>query len=103
MRALAALRQPDRDRQRLSVTEVLPALRHLEAQVRGRLYAAGYIAYEAAPAFDTALQVRSGSSLPLLWFGLYEHAEADRITCLALPDWSANLDRVTVAAHGHVE
>ena len=44
------------------------------------LYAAGYLAYEAAPAFDSALQVRSPSPLPLLWFGLYPAPET-----LALP------------------
>jgi para-aminobenzoate synthetase / 4-amino-4-deoxychorismate lyase len=59
-----------------SVADVLPSLRHLEEQVRTRrLYAAGYVAYEAAPAFDAALPVRSAPAVPLLWFGLYEHAE----------------------------
>ncbi|CAG0928709.1 para-aminobenzoate synthetase / 4-amino-4-deoxychorismate lyase [Thermoflexales bacterium] len=59
-----------------SLVEVLPALQRLEAQVRTqRLYAAGYLAYEAAPAFDAALRVCSASGLPLLWFGLYKHAE----------------------------
>jgi para-aminobenzoate synthetase/4-amino-4-deoxychorismate lyase len=59
-----------------SVAEVIPALRLIEAQVHTRrLYAAGYLAYEAAPAFDAALHVRSASTLPLLWFGLYEQAE----------------------------
>jgi para-aminobenzoate synthetase / 4-amino-4-deoxychorismate lyase len=60
-----------------SPAEVMPALRHIEAQaLTRRLYAAGYLAYEAAPAFDTALQVRSSSpALPLAWFGLYEQAE----------------------------
>jgi para-aminobenzoate synthetase/4-amino-4-deoxychorismate lyase len=36
------------------------------------LHAAGFIAYEAATAFDWALSVRQPSDLPLLWFGLYE-------------------------------
>jgi para-aminobenzoate synthetase / 4-amino-4-deoxychorismate lyase len=59
-----------------SIAEVLPSLRHLEEQVCSRrLYAAGYLAYESAPAFDAALQVRSASVVPLLWFGLYERAE----------------------------
>ena len=62
-----------------SPAEVLPALRRIEEQVRARqLYAAGYLAYEAAPAFDAALRVRSSSrpeSVPLAWFGLYERAE----------------------------
>jgi para-aminobenzoate synthetase / 4-amino-4-deoxychorismate lyase len=67
-----------------SLAEVLPSLRHLEEQVRTRrLYAAGYVAYEGAPAVDSALHVRSSSAVPLLWFGLYEHAESIE---LPLPD-----------------
>ncbi|HTP09564.1 MAG TPA: aminodeoxychorismate synthase component I [Anaerolineae bacterium] len=59
-----------------SVADVLPSLRRLEEQIRKRrLYAAGYVAYEAAPAFDAALHVRSTSAMPLLWFGLYEQAD----------------------------
>jgi para-aminobenzoate synthetase/4-amino-4-deoxychorismate lyase len=72
-----------------SITEVLPGLRYLEEQVRTRRqYAAGYLAYEAAPAFDVALRVRSASAVPLLWFGLYEHAEP---IDLPVPDQFADL------------
>ena len=52
--------------------QVLPALRQLETAVEAEgLYAAGFISYEAAPAFDSALQVRPDGGFPLLWFGLY--------------------------------
>lgn len=58
------------------LADVRPALEEVEAAVEGRaLYAAGFLAYEAAPAFDPALQVRGGSEVPLLWFGLYDHPE----------------------------
>jgi para-aminobenzoate synthetase/4-amino-4-deoxychorismate lyase len=71
-----------------SLSEILPSLRYLEEQVRARrFYAAGYVAYEAAPAFDTALHVRSSSEMPLLWFGLYTHAEPIE---LPLPDQPAD-------------
>ncbi|MEJ5225182.1 MAG: aminodeoxychorismate synthase component I, partial [Anaerolineales bacterium] len=52
---------------------VLPALRDIEASVETEhLYAAGWIAYEAAPAFDPALTAHPPTGeLPLLWFGLY--------------------------------
>jgi para-aminobenzoate synthetase/4-amino-4-deoxychorismate lyase len=53
--------------------EVLPALREAEALVNAQgLWAAGFISYEAAPAFDSALRVRAMSGFPQLWFGLYE-------------------------------
>lgn len=53
--------------------EVPGLLREIEAAVDGeQLHAAGFISYEAAPAFDPALAVREDSSaFPLLWFGLY--------------------------------
>ncbi len=40
------------------------------------LFAAGMIAYEAAPAFDPALTVRPDGGFPLLWFGLYGQMES---------------------------
>jgi para-aminobenzoate synthetase/4-amino-4-deoxychorismate lyase len=42
-----------------------------EHVAKGR-YAAGYVAYEAAPAFDKALRCHESSALPLVWFGLYD-------------------------------
>ena len=58
------------------VEDVLPRLREIERAVEDRrLHAAGWIAYEAAPAFDPALAVRAPGPLPLLWFGLYESPE----------------------------
>ena len=36
------------------------------------LYAAGFISYEAAPAFDPALCVKELTDFPLAWFGLYQ-------------------------------
>ena len=56
--------------------EILPRLREIEEAVEARkLHAAGWISYEAAPAFDPALVVRPPGPLPLLWFGLYEEPE----------------------------
>jgi para-aminobenzoate synthetase/4-amino-4-deoxychorismate lyase len=56
------------------VEQVIPALREVEAAVSAGLHAAGFIAYEAAPAFDAALSAHPGrSDLPLVWFGFYAH------------------------------
>jgi len=52
------------------IDEVVPALRKVEEAVENGLHAAGFIAYEAAPAFDPAL-VAYPDVTPLLWFGLY--------------------------------
>ncbi len=55
------------------LSQILPLLRAAETAAASRgLYAAGVIAYEAAPAFDPALAVRpTDSKLPLLWLGLF--------------------------------
>src|SRR5205814_840279 len=55
-----------------TVADVIPALRKIEAECAKGLYAAGFIAYEAAPAFDPALRVQADGVFPLVWFGLYE-------------------------------
>ncbi len=55
-----------------SQAEVLPALRRVETRVAAGYEAAGFVAYEAAAAFDVALgKGAPGDPLPLLWFGLY--------------------------------
>jgi para-aminobenzoate synthetase/4-amino-4-deoxychorismate lyase len=59
-----------------SLAEVIPALQQVQAQVaRQGGWAAGLLSYEAAPAFDPALVVRSQpaqEAFPLLWFGLFD-------------------------------
>lgn len=56
-----------------SHAEVRPALRRVERAAAEGLYAVGFVAYEAAPAFDRALAVKQPpNDLPLLWFNLFE-------------------------------
>jgi len=52
--------------------EVLPMLQEAEGS---ELYAAGFVSYEAAPAFDTALQTRKPDTFPLLCLGLFHAPE----------------------------
>lgn len=48
-------------------------MREIEKQVNENgWHAAGFVSYEAAPAFDRAMQVRDAGNFPLLWFGLYD-------------------------------
>ena len=63
--------------------EVMPALQRIEKAVETEdMHAAGWIAYEAAAAFDPALQTRSDSEhFPLLWFALSDQLPA----CNQLP------------------
>lgn len=56
--------------------EVVSILGHIEKEVETKkIYAAGFLAYEAGLAFDPALRFRSGGDFPLLWFGLFRDAE----------------------------
>jgi para-aminobenzoate synthetase/4-amino-4-deoxychorismate lyase len=52
--------------------DVLPMLREIEQAVDvEHLHAAGFISYEAAPAFDAALPAKHDPGFPLLWFALF--------------------------------
>ncbi|MCA1809306.1 MAG: aminodeoxychorismate synthase, component I, partial [Lentisphaerae bacterium] len=51
--------------------EVASNLKAVARGLRRGLYAAGFVSYEAAPAFDDALAVHAPSDVPLSWFGLY--------------------------------
>ena len=54
--------------------QVIPALQLIEAAVnQHHLYAAGFLCYEAAAAYDLAVHDPL-PDVPLLWFGLYEQA-----------------------------
>ncbi len=54
------------------IHQVRQALQDVETLVeQNRWHAAGFVSYEAAPAFDYALQVLKSGDFPLLWFGLY--------------------------------
>jgi para-aminobenzoate synthetase / 4-amino-4-deoxychorismate lyase len=61
-----------------TVPEVPGVLARAEAAAGHGLYVAGFVAYEAGPAFDQALTVRSdppsssAAQLPLAWFGIFD-------------------------------
>ncbi|MFC1552491.1 aminodeoxychorismate synthase component I [Candidatus Latescibacterota bacterium] len=93
-----------------SIGEVLPCLRELEKSVQTEgLYAAGFLSYEAAPAFDDALLAKSPSPFPLLWFGLYPEPEmletipfgnsssynlGELIQSIGIEDYEQTIDRI---------
>ena len=84
---------------------VLDAVHEVEEAVAGGMWAAGFVAYEAAPAFDDALSVRRRpidgpfSGLPLVWFGLFDNAReadpfaprADHPAAYTVSTWSASI------------
>jgi para-aminobenzoate synthetase / 4-amino-4-deoxychorismate lyase len=56
-----------------ALDDVLPVLARVQAAADAGLHAAGFVAYEAAPAFDPAFRTHSPDPrLPLAWFAVYE-------------------------------
>jgi para-aminobenzoate synthetase/4-amino-4-deoxychorismate lyase len=54
------------------IDDVHGALQEIERLIEmNNWHAAGFVSYEAAPAFDSALHVLNTNDFPLLWFGLY--------------------------------
>ena len=56
-----------------SLAEVVPVLRAVQAAAQHGHWCVGHVRYEAAPAFDTALQTHPPTG-PLAWFGVYPQA-----------------------------
>ena len=52
--------------------QVIPAIQRVEDRVeQDGLYAAGFLSYESAPAFDPSHLTKPTTGFPYLWFGLY--------------------------------
>lgn len=57
--------------QTTSLDHVLTCMARVEDYTQTGYYAVGYVAYEAAPAFNAQAQVRAQSTVPLVWFAIY--------------------------------
>lgn len=56
--------------------DVLLAMRQVEAALKAGYYAAGYVSYEAAPAFNKQYKVvETERQKPFVWFGVFEKKE----------------------------
>ncbi len=81
--------------------EVRGALEEVERLVEENgWHAAGFVSYEAAPAFDNALRVSSDGSFPLVWFGLYPAPQVIQtsevfkdLRGLRVLDWRPSVER----------
>ena len=68
------------------------------ARLQGK-HVAGFVAYEAAAAFDPALETFPADGFPLAWFGMYDapqrlaHLPASTEHCPTTLDWQADTDR----------
>jgi para-aminobenzoate synthetase/4-amino-4-deoxychorismate lyase len=80
------------------IHQVRRVLEQVEALVEEHgWYAAGFVSYEAAPAFDDALQVLKSGDFPLVWFGLYSEPHKVEIPIptgdLAPQNWQPSVGR----------
>ncbi len=66
--------------------DVIAALEAAERSAQQGFYVAGYVAYEAAPAFDAALSAHPPTGDPLVWFGVFEQPEAVPATPAPAPN-----------------
>jgi para-aminobenzoate synthetase/4-amino-4-deoxychorismate lyase len=82
-----------------SVSEVRAALRKVQESVKEGHYVAGYVAYEAAPAFDSALTVWGDARVPLVWFGIFDKPACQRERegdgSFRISSWSPSVSRQT--------
>jgi para-aminobenzoate synthetase/4-amino-4-deoxychorismate lyase len=80
------------------VDKVLPLLREAEAAAKEGLWVALALSYEAAPAFDRALEVKPSSDFPLAWMALFKEPLAPTANSIAsrpflISDWEPQLSR----------
>ncbi len=82
-----------------NIAEVLVKFQEVEESVKkDLLYAVGFISYEAASGFDSALITKNLSSLPLIWFGLFNDYERIDLPAVQssdkyFSDWKASVSK----------
>ena len=55
-----------------NIKEIPTIFEELEQFLDKGYYIAGFVSYEAAPAFDPSYHVHQDNELPLIWFAAYE-------------------------------
>lgn len=75
--------------------EILPLLRSAEAEASSGAWVALMLSYEAAPAFDKALQTHAPSSFPLAWAAIFDRQSANgmeyRGGAYQLSEWKSQI------------
>ncbi|CEG21367.1 Aminodeoxychorismate synthase component 1 [Planococcus massiliensis] len=58
--------------------EIPLMMEKIETALQKGFYAAGYLSYEAAPAFNSAMKVNKSAEMPLAWFGIFDQVHAQQ-------------------------
>nr|WP_318540407.1 aminodeoxychorismate synthase component I [Terribacillus saccharophilus] len=61
-----------------TIDDVIPCLEQVQAYTEQGFYAAGYLSYEVAGAFDSSYVTARGSKSPLLRFGIYKTSREEQ-------------------------
>lgn len=85
------------------VEDVLRVLKNAEHWWRSGYYVAGFLAYEAASAFDSAMRTHTPSQQPLVWLGVFKEpkrSQSNKESGIPVPQtWTAQLDEETYYRH----
>src|SRR5690625_3250528 len=83
-----------------NIQEIIPCLNLIQQDITNGFYAAGYLSYESAPAFNKKLQTNNNNEMPLLWFGIFNEPLTEAILhnnhhTFTFTDWkpSVSLDK----------
>lgn len=78
--------------------DISTVFEELDQAIDQGYYAAGFVSYEAAPAFHSDYQVQQGNNLPLVWFGIYNKPsytssrQMDTINPFHLSTWKPSVN-----------
>jgi para-aminobenzoate synthetase/4-amino-4-deoxychorismate lyase len=94
----ASFSEPVEQRAVYSLNDVIPLLQDAEAAARRGLWVALALSYEAAPAFDSAFEVKPPSEFPLAWIGVFEKPSATDVDSTSarpvmVADWEPQIDK----------
>jgi para-aminobenzoate synthetase/4-amino-4-deoxychorismate lyase len=81
-----------------ALDEVIPLIERAEAATRRGYWVALALSYEAAPAFDTALEAKATSELPLAWMAVFEKKLPAAVSSSAnrpflVSEWEPQIDK----------
>ena len=80
------------------MAEVIPTIDEAERLARAGHWVVGFVAYEAAPAFDPALATFPSSAMPLVWFGVFDAPEVETSSPMSEMDSLLSSLRVGMAS-----
>ncbi|UFU00708.1 aminodeoxychorismate synthase component I [Radiobacillus kanasensis] len=75
------------------ISEVKEVMENIEKELEAGYYAAGYVSYEAAPAFLPKCKVHQEPDLPLLWFAIFEKPSeeySESLGSFSVSEWKLN-------------